>query len=298
MSENINKEINNQVWDAAGQYQPKFKVDTEAGLNRFKARIAEENKGAEVIPMRRTWLRAAAACLILAVSAYAINGMFYPSQDWVAVNATESKQLVTLPDGSEVYLNEGAELSYINEFEGNTRALKLKGEAFFDVERNPEKPFIIETQGGSVTVLGTSFNINTSTAETEVSVKSGKVAFQAVNEAEPVYLTKNQKALYSKATKVVETSKSSSLNETAWLTGVLKFRGIALQDILTELEGAYGQKIVLNNAALASCPFTDKIEYQEETIQEALSVIVGYTGLELNEKEGVIELTGGKSTCK
>lgn len=298
MPENINKELNNQVWDAVEQYQPKLKVDTEAGLNRLKARIAEENKGAELVPMRRTWLRAAAACVLLAVSAYAINGMFYPSPDWVVVNAVKSKQTVTLPDGSAVYLNEGAELSYINEFAGDTRALKLKGEAFFEVEKNPEKPFTIETQGGGVTVLGTSFNIKTSTAETEVSVKSGKVAFQAVNETEPVYLIKNQKAFFSEATGKVETSKSASLNETAWLTGVLKFRGVALQDILIELEAAYGRKIVLNNTALAACPFTDKIEYQEETIQEALSVILGYTDLELNEKEGIIELTGGKSTCK
>jgi transmembrane sensor len=87
---------------------------------------------------------------------------------------------VELPDGSVVWLNKGAKLSYLKGFKNfYDREVNLSGEAFFDVKPNAEKPFIIETANTATRVLGTSFNVKTNGENVAVSVFSGQVSFKS-----------------------------------------------------------------------------------------------------------------------
>ena len=87
---------------------------------------------------------------------------------------SERKKIV-LKYGSTVWLNSGTQLYYSNNFEGTTREVTLKGEAFFDVKRIPEQPFEVEVNKLTVTVLGTSFNIRETDSATVVIVETGTV---------------------------------------------------------------------------------------------------------------------------
>src|SRR5690606_9914983 len=96
---------------------------------------------------------------------------------------------VELPDGSVVWLNKGAKLSYLKGFKNfYDREVNLSGEAFFDVKPNAEKPFIIETANTATRVLGTSFNVKTNGENVAVSVFSGKVSFKELNQAKELLL--------------------------------------------------------------------------------------------------------------
>lgn len=284
------------IWDITKDYKPDFQIDTEAGLRRLQSRIEGETV-AKVVPMRGRWMRAAAAAVVLAVAAFIGLQFFSNSVEWVTVTAQNGKEEVALPDGSQVWLKENAQLSYVDGFAGDTRQLKLEGEAFFEVAENAAKPFIIHAGEGTVTVLGTSFSVDTDASSTEVLVKTGKVAFQANEDIASVLLTKNMKAEYKLGDKAPFVEKRVSFNELAWQTGVLKYRSATLTQILSDIESAYGVSIELANKGLANCEYTDIIKIKSKTIEQALSGLLIQTQLKLDENNGAYRLIGGKKGC-
>lgn len=292
----FNDEDTQAVWEVTKSYEPDLQLDTEAGLRRLQNRMAAE-KGAKVVPMGGRWMRAVAAAVALAVAAFVGLQFLGNSEEWVTVTAQLDREEITLPDGSHVWLKENTQLSYIEDFGGDTRQLKLEGEAFFDVAKNPAKPFIIEAGEGTVTVLGTSFSIDTDNMSTEVLVKTGKVTFQATEETEPVLLTKNMKAAYEAGANAPIVNTKVSLNTLAWQSGVLKYRGEALKQILSDVGNAYAVSIELTNKDLANCTFTDIIQLEGKSIEQALSGLLTQTQLKLEENNGVYRLSGGKTGC-
>lgn len=284
------------VWEVTKSYKPDLQLDTEAGLRRLQNRMAAE-KGAKIVPMRGRWMRAAAAAVVLAVAAFVGLQFFGSNADWVTVTAQNDRQEVNLPDGSQVWLKENAQLSYVNDFAGDTRQLKLEGGAFFDVTKNPAKPFIIQAGEGTVTVLGTSFSVDTDDNSTEVLVRTGKVAFQADEDIEPVLLTKNMKAEFENGDSAPFVETKVSLNALAWQTGVLKYRSVSLKQILSDIETAYNVSIELTNDNLSNCEYTDIIQLEGKTVEQALSGLLTQTKLNLVENNGVYRLSGGKSAC-
>lgn len=284
------------IWEATQDYAPEFQPDTEVGLRRLKTKI-QADKGAKVVPIRRrTWLRVAAAVALVIAAVVGLQSL-QPSVEWESITAQNERQEVILPDGSQVWLREAATLSYVTDFVGDERQLKLDGEAFFEVKHNPVKPFVIQVGKGNVTVLGTSFSIDTDAHTTEVLVKTGKVAFSAREDVEAVYLTKNMKATYAAGTSQAMVKSSVSSNELAWQTQVLQYRGTMLTEIFNDFEEAYGVTINLENKELSTCKYTDIIKLNGKTIEEALSNILADMRLEITEKDGVYHLKGGLSNC-
>lgn len=292
----FNDEDTQAVWEVTKSYEPDLQLDTEAGLRRLQNRIAAE-KGAKIVPMGGRWIRAVAAAVALAVAAFVGLQFLGNGEEWVTVTAQMNKEEITLPDGSHVWLKENAQLSYIENFGGDTRQLKLEGEAFFDVAKNPAKPFIIEAGEGTVTVLGTSFSIDTDETSTEVLVKTGKVTYQATEEVEPVLLTKNMKAAYEVGANAPIVNTKVSLNTLAWQSGILQYRGEALKQILSDVGNAYSVSIELTNKDLANCTFTDIIQLKGKSIEQALAGLLTQTQLKLEEKNGAYRLSGGKTGC-
>lgn len=122
----------------------------------------------------------AAACVIALISATVV--FFYHSDkevgDQLTLQNTDSGNILvkTLGDGSTIYLASNASLSYPKSFTGSKREVALQGEALFDIAKNPEKPFLIETEKVTVRVLGTAFKVKTSAeGKFELAVQRGRV---------------------------------------------------------------------------------------------------------------------------
>ena len=146
-----------KIWNATKDYKKSFEPNVEVGLSKLKSRIQDTQIpiAKEVKLGRRSWLtRVAAAAAILLVGSWLVWNTFNPAIQEIAT--TNDTQGVHLADNTEVTINRGSDFQYPTQFTRSERKVELQGEAFFDVTRNPEQPFIIQTGNIQVKVLGLS----------------------------------------------------------------------------------------------------------------------------------------------
>ncbi|HYQ58023.1 MAG TPA: FecR domain-containing protein [Draconibacterium sp.] len=151
-----------------------------------------------------------------------------------------------LPDGSVVTLNNNSKLLFPKKFKGNSREVTIIGEAFFDVQPNPEKPFVINAGNAQVKVLGTSFNVSAyPDAETvEVIVETGKVQVISKNdnpelESHEVFLSPGEKGTLHLSDLYLKKTVNNDPNFLAWKTHDLIFNTVPLHEVVNSLEKAY-----------------------------------------------------------
>lgn len=190
-------------------------------------------------------------------------------------NARGTKSTITLTDGSKVWLNADSKLQYPEVFSGNLREVYLNGEAFFEVTKNPSRPFIIHLANGTVRVLGTSFNIraydNEETVETSVS--TGKVAFipkytTPAKKQDTIFITPNNKVRYSPSAHFIKLESTIAAEDKAWTEGKLTFKGITLQEIAIELERNFGKKVTFLDDAPKTYRLTGS--FQNNSLEEIM----------------------------
>ena len=165
-------------------------------------------------------------------------------------NPNGRKSTIILPDGSKAILNSDSKIRYEKGFKENYREVILEGEAFFEVERDETRPFIIRTGDISTTVLGTSFNIRAyaKSDNIEVAVVTGKVEVKKAsyydNEAEDVvFLTPNKMASYQREERQLTTSSFNMDEVVGWKDGILIFKNADQMDIARSLKAWYGMDI-------------------------------------------------------
>ncbi len=163
------------IWDKSLELATTSSVDENKAWNQFKERIQHSGqKPAAVTPLfKRFYVRAIAAAAILIIA----FGLFWLNQPAPETTLVSGQTVVTekLADGSEITLNKQSSLEYPTAFNGKTRSVKLKGEAFFQISPDKTKPFIISVKDVQVTVVGTSFNIREDSSYVEVLVETGVV---------------------------------------------------------------------------------------------------------------------------
>jgi ferric-dicitrate binding protein FerR (iron transport regulator) len=159
---------------------------------------------------------------------------------------------IKLPDGSMVKLNRGSTLTYPEEFSGKIREVTLTGEAFFNVTRNPKKPFIIKTNGASIKVLGTSFNVYAydESSTVEVIVRTGKVELheQVVSEkveGGKILLLPGEKGTFNKQNRTIAKETTFNHNNLSWVTHEIEFKYARLSDVFQTLKRVYNLQITV-----------------------------------------------------
>ena len=208
--------------------------DTSKAWDKMGKRI--EGKETKVFSIKPVLKYAVAAGIALLLGIGGFN-FFKNSTNFIEIaNADQTVLPVDLPDGSVVYLASNTTLSYHNDFT-NHRDLKLKGEAFFDVARDEAHPFIIETDRGSVQVLGTSFDVKTSYQNTTVSVKSGLVALKNNKQTAIQQLAAGESASCDGTT--ISNKMHADPNYLSWKTGVFTFEDTPLEDVVDALNTFY-----------------------------------------------------------
>lgn len=214
--------------------------DTDRAWKRFAAGRVVRRVGF----VRRYGLRAAAVLLLLiGIGVGLVVERKRP--DWVAVAtaAGEAKE-VFLPDSTQVTLAGCSEIRYDRKAYGKERrVVKMKGKAFFQVKREPTRPFSVYTSQTVVTVLGTSFQIEEDEILTEVYVAAGKVRFAAADGREEAILTPGMSAGYSAQSKQIAVSKEEDENKLAWKTGRLQFQNTPLEKVIEDLNAYYQVQI-------------------------------------------------------
>lgn len=183
---------------------------------------------------------------------------------------------VILPDGSKVFLNSESQIELSHDFNRENREVYLEGEAFFEVERDEARPFIVKTASDlKVRVLGTSFNVKSYKTDRtiETTLVSGKVELlQNKKEKTPIALSPNQKATYNKVEEKINIDQVSTTEITAWKHGVLIFDNEPVQNVLNSLERWYDVKISIADREIKTYTFSGKVE-RKAAIEEVLELI-------------------------
>ncbi|XOV91045.1 MAG: FecR family protein [Bacteroidota bacterium] len=181
-----------------------------------------------------------------------------------------SRVTTKLPDGSIVTLNSGSQISFSSQFVGSTREVWLDGEAFFEVVRNTEKPFFVNTNGDVVQVLGTSFNVRSYPIDDQVkvSVASGRVSYTS-RSGENVVLTEDEEAIYSTINKTLHKGNVNRAQAFGWKNKVLYFDSRPFADIVKELERWYGIKIKIDGNLEHRGPYSG--EFNNAPLEEVLN---------------------------
>jgi transmembrane sensor len=220
-----------------------------------------------------------------------------PRQTIAAQNGSRSRS--QLPDGTTVWLNAGSKLFYDDNFSGATREVRLEGEAFFDVVKQPQRPFIVHTSGIDIKVLGTAFNVKSYPEDktVEATLYRGSVKIFRENESEKsaIILKPNEKVIIPKdaaltnnrlslknnnlvpeilpanytLTHIDSTKKESERFETAWLYSRLEFRGDNFEELARKMEHWFNVNIVFEDEKVKQLNFNGSFE--KETIEQAFA---------------------------
>lgn len=199
-------------------------------------------------------------------------------------NHTDKSISFYLSDSSSITLEPNSSVSYPTVFDSKNRIVSLEGEAFFEVTKNPEQPFIVQFNALAVRVLGTSFSIRSFDSEENisVSVKTGKVSVlskQDLDTGTPqstlkqVMLTANQKVDYKKGDSKFE--KTLTLNpamiDRSTSRRDFEFTDAPLKNIFNRLEKAYGIPIIFDENQVKDCSLTASLG--DETLFQKLDMI-------------------------
>ena len=154
---------------------------------------------------------------------------------------------VELCDGTKVYLNSGTKLEFPSRFDGDMRSVSLKGEAYFEVSKNKEKPFLVQVDDMSVKVYGTAFNVNTYN-KIETVLVTGSVSMN--QGGKEVLLKPNQKGVFDQVSGKITVEDVDVLAYVSWKNGDFIFRNESLNSIMDKLSRWYGLEVLYQDAGL------------------------------------------------
>ncbi|MBV6438458.1 MAG: DUF4974 domain-containing protein [Haliscomenobacteraceae bacterium CHB4] len=270
------------IWVKSPALRPaaSHSVDTEVALKKVKARL---NGGGAVRPLavRMNFLWKAAAGVALALAAVYFLWLRQTPAPPTMIAASGSTLTDTLSDGSVVTLSRQSGLALAAKFNKRERRLRLHGEAYFEVNPDTARPFIVEVSEIEVRVVGTAFNVDNATDSSAVTVlvTEGKVRVSARGQS--LLLLAGDGALYDKRTGTL--SRMEAQQNPPAMNRVFFFDATPLPDVIRQVEKAYGIKITLKNKALEKCVLTAR--YNNLPPERVLSLIAESFSLQLSKTE-------------
>lgn len=249
-------------------------------IEKIKKNIEETiGKGKRRIFFPLPIARIAIAVLMLV----SISTMFYlynensklASEELIVSTNKNERANITLPDGTTVVLNSDSRLNYIPKiYNAKERKISFDGEGYFHVYKDPKRPFLINTKGMEVRVLGTSFNllVRKSKNIAELALEEGSVSLQSILTNETVILEPNQKAMLNQETGEITIIKDSHIQDiSAWRKGNLVFRNATLTTIIRTIEENYNVDIKLECEDCLNDTFTGTMPISN--LNEVLEII-------------------------
>jgi transmembrane sensor len=281
------------------EYFEKAKMDWESrpeldslgaqNLSRLQYKINQKDLSKQKQPIiRQLWIRVASVAAILVFGlliggtvTYLFSSGTKLTEQLVFTTPRGEKSMVTLPDGSEVWLNANSRLVY-NSFTSNHRQVELKGEAFFKVTHNEHAPFVVKTNECDIKVLGTTFNVMAydEFGRKEITLLEGKVNVE-LDGSEQVLKPGQALVLKDRQTEILEVNASQS---SAWVDNKFNFKDIPLSELMKRLENWYDVDITLENPSGRELNYTGTFK-NEETIWQVLDAIKVYTPIEYQKSE-------------
>lgn len=245
-----------------------------------------------LLAVMKQW-RVAAGILVLVMASAAAYFGFQQEQSPAPVaqqivsiqNNDLSVKKTTLPDGTSIWLNSQAAISYDrNSFNQKMREVSVTGEVFFDVAPDNNKPFSVRTGQLITLVLGTAFNVENFQQEKDIRITllQGKVAVEAAGQRRE--LTPGQLLNYNTGNAVIDVRQTDTSTGREWLEGRIVFNDLPMHDVLKRIESMYTISILCDADILKGKRLTGT--YQRIAPADLLRKILFVHGLRFTEKQG------------
>ena len=188
------------------------------------------------------------------------------------------KTVLTLNDGTKVWLNAGSRFAFPQKFNAKKREVFLDGEGYFEVAKNKAKPFVVSSKNLNIEVLGTKFNVSSYNVDhfSETVLLEGSVKISSRNKLlnEKVVMTPNQIATYNVEDKVMALSSDTNPDRfISWINDWYEFNNVGLDRVLTKLERFYNVKFEYNDDLIEDAlPITGKLDLKG-SLQEVIFVL-------------------------
>ena len=264
----------------------KDEVDVDGEWERLFSSI--EKKTISKMKTRRLFLQymkyAAAVVLGIGVS---LSTLYLTNQEnlstvgnYKLVTSKGEKSYLQLPDGTRVWLNSCTTLEYAENYGHSNRSIYLDGEAYFEVAKNKDLPFVVKANGIDVKAIGTAFNVSAYMEDSQLTTTlfNGKVAVQPTLTKQEVLLEPNQVAVYDKSRNKIEVVPYDKKLFAQWRGGFLSFKMMYLQDITKLLERNYNVVFRYENQGIKKLRFSGSFRNNED-LSEILNVIKTNTGI-------------------
>lgn len=259
------------IWDTSKQLSQQNPINEDLAWQRFE--VLREQSGLRSIHDGRTkrlnlnWLKVAAMVVIsvgvlsaIYLLAIAPRSTYFGA---IEVVAEETPLTDTLPDGTIITLNKHAKIAYNEELFSNKRKVKMSGEVFFDVRKDPARPFEVTADDIKVKVLGTSFNIKSNKDKTEVILETGSI--QVSRNDVVIKLEPDEKAIARKEeTGIIQEKQSDHLYD-YYRSKVFKLDNTPLWRFVEVLNEVYPNRIVIEDSGIASLPLNTTFENESLT---------------------------------
>lgn len=255
-----------------------LKTDNNSGLKKTKME-------AEFRKPKSQWRGIAACILILFCMGIIYQLIISPNSTPEAsshnvtmikrANPAGKKSILTLSDGSKIFLNSGSEISYTSGFNDSLRLVRLVGEAYFEVQKE-NRPFVVETGNTKITVLGTSFNVNQKQNGTlKVALVSGKVH---INDQEGNHMQlKPSEMLVRDMDGAFHKTGFDPLTITGWKDKILVFKECSFSEVKEKVENWFGVELILQGKINTNMTYSGT--YKEESLENVLRGMFLTSGL-------------------
>lgn len=265
-------------------YRNEVAVEADQSWDEFR----KEHKIRAIKPQRNFgFLKYAASIVVVAASAFSVYYYQQLPQNQLVASSELVKEIV-LTEGSIISLNKNSTLQYQEPFQNNERRVSLDGEAYFDITANEDKPFVVEAGEAEIRVLGTQFFVDETDNKIEVKVEEGKVLVS--HKEFHKLLEEGDGIVLDLATREVNQIEAdlTGLNS-FWKTRRLVFRLTPLEEVVQIVSAAYEQPVQLSGPT-DGCQLT--VTFDNESLENVLSVISGTLNYELSQNQGTYILTG------
>jgi ferric-dicitrate binding protein FerR (iron transport regulator) len=268
----------------AVSFVPQIDATKEANFKRLMEQL---NENVPAFSMSRTWnsrLRQIAAIIIFVVSVsvslfYIYRDITTPGESTICYETVApigSQTKIILPDSTIVWLNSGSFLKYSQSFGKKNREVALSGEGYFVVKKDKSKPFLVHTVKLDVKVMGTVFNVRAYNEDEDVEVNLIEgvvnVSFPENKKAGSLTMKPNEKLVFNKLSKHVESFQTDAYRSALWTSGKLCFVDATIEQISKDLERKYEVKIQIENKLIKKELFSGSLNLNL-SLKEILSYI-------------------------
>lgn len=230
---------------------------------------------------------AISAFIILSVVSV-MNYSGYRTTEYYTYLTDQHKSSFTMDDGTIVTLNKNSRLSFTNAYGKKERSVKLEGEAYFDVAKKASKPFNVDINGASITVLGTHFNVKADIGSDNITTTLVEGSIRFESGSQHIIMTPDQQLTFSRTTNKIDIKYVDTEPVIAWKDDLLKYKSIPFIELIQELQSIYKVEIRIDSQKLMDPTVTVSGTFgKNQSIEQILKVISRSLPIRWNNSDGV-----------